>query len=137
MTKWSFVKSSEFEIPSGFHRFTLGFDFEAMNITLYMDDAFVYSPVVSSFSGSYAFLFECGYNAGKNLLLNGSGKLYMRECDGFIPTIETLYVNGDKGDDGNDGQSEAKPLKTIGAAASKAMSGATIYISDGVLSRVI
>ena len=108
-----------------------------MNITVYMDGVYTCSHVDNSFSGSYAYLFECGYNAGKNLLPKGSGKLYMRECDGFIPTIETLYVNGDKGDDGNDGQSEAKPLKTIGAAASKAMSGATIYISDGVLSRVI
>ena len=57
---------------------------------------------------------------------------YQKECDGFIPTIETLYVKGDKGDGGNDGQSEAKPLKTIGAAATRAMSGTTIYISDGV-----
>ena len=132
MTKWSFVKSSEFEISSGFHRFTLGFDFETMNITVYMDGVYTCSHVDNSFSGSYAYLFECGYYAGKNLLPKGSGKLFMRECDGFIPTIETLYVNGDKGNDGNDGQSETKPLKTIGAAASKAMSGTTIYISDGV-----
>ena len=41
MTKWSFVKSSEFEIHSGFHRFTLGFDFETMNITVYMDAVYV------------------------------------------------------------------------------------------------
>ena len=43
-----------------------------------------------------------------------------------------LYVDAAKGKDTNDGLSESSPLKTVQAAASKAVNGSTVYIADGI-----
>jgi len=129
---WLLKMDTEFSIPSGFHRFTLGFDYDTKNITVYMDDVLKASFVSNQFPGKYSYKFDCGYKGGNDVLPAGTGKLYIKECKVFGPKIETLYVNANTGDDDNDGITEKTPLKTIRAATYKAQPGTVIRIADGV-----
>jgi len=130
----SFRKESAFDIPysPGFHTYTLSYDYETNNITVYVDDVYVTSAECELPKYDMSLIYECGYGIGNNVKSNGTGKLYVKECNSFIPAIKSLYVNGVKGKDTNDGLTESTPLKTVQAAAYRAGSGTTVYISDGI-----
>ena len=133
MTNWSLNRDTEFFIPTGgFHRYTLGYDYETSTVSVYVDDVLATSKTFSSLCGTYAHRFFCGYDAGDNVREHGTGVMHIQECSFYRQPVKTVYVDASKGLDTNDGLSESTPVKTLKTASGRAMKGTTIYVADGI-----
>ena len=132
MTNWRLNKDTEFAIPSGFHRYTLGYDYKTANISVYVDNVLVTSKTFDSLNGTYARPLFCGYDAGDRVHEQGTGAMYIKECSFYRKPMKTVYVDASKGVDTNDGFTKNTPVRTLKAASERAMKGTTIYVANGI-----